>query len=293
MGDDDDGFGRRGSDTRDPDASGGEESSAFDWTEGAADTSPPRGPDRPLGGRRIPGKELPDPTDGLRPALAWLAKTDNGAVLFVREMLVSVVIVLAVGLLLFGISGVWPPLVAVESGSMEPHLYRGDLVFVMDETRLSPDYAVEGTGVVTAQVAAEHDYTKFGDEGDVIVYRPYGSASETPVIHRAHFWVEEGENWYQQANPEYVQADSCEELRYCPAPYDGFITKGDNAVSNNYYDQARGISTPVKPQWVQGRAVFRVPWLGWVRLAVSDMKVPGVSTAIRAMDGPISTAYAV
>ncbi len=245
--------------------------------------------ERPLGGRSMTRRResrVPSPRDGIRPALSWVRTSNNGAVMFVREVAVSVLVVLLIGAFLFALSGVWPPMVAVESGSMEPHLQRGDLVFVMEEHRLAPDFAVEGTGIVPKSVAESRDYERFGGEGDVIVYRPFGSDSATPVIHRAHFWVEEGENWYDRADPAYVQADSCEALRFCPAPYDGFITKGDNDASNNYYDQARGISTPVKPDWIRGTAKLRVPWLGWVRLAVSDTKLPGVAAGLEAIDGP-------
>lgn len=267
------------------------ESSDFPLGSRGDESPERRGPDRPLGGRRRFGTRDtgPKPRDGLRPALGWLASTDHGIVLFLREIIVSVLVVLMIGLLLFATSGVWPPLVAVESGSMEPHLYRGDLVFVMEEHRLAPEYAVGDTGIVPKEIGEDRDYTRFGGPGDVIVYRPFGVDDSTPVIHRAHFFVEKGENWYKKANPDYLQADSCEELRHCPAPYDGFITKGDNAVSNDYYDQARGISTPVKPQWVRGRAVVRVPWLGWVRLAASDMNLPGVSQAAESFGGPITT----
>ena len=247
----------------------------------------PDRPERPLGGRpmtRDTGPSGPRPRDGVRPALAWLRSSEHGAVLFVREIAVSVFVVLVIGALLFAASGVWPPMVAVESGSMEPHLQRGDLVFVMEEHRLAPEYAVNGTGIVPKSVAENRDHQRFGGYGDVIVYRPFGSDTATPVIHRAHFWVEEGENWYDRAEPQYVQAESCEALRFCPAPYDGFITKGDNDASNNYYDQARGISTPVKPEWIRGTAKVRVPWLGWVRLAVSDTKFPGIAAGLEAMD---------
>ncbi|MFB6113769.1 MAG: S26 family signal peptidase [Halodesulfurarchaeum sp.] len=219
--------------------------------------------------------------------------TEEGWKQFAREIVVSVLIVASIGLLLFAISGVWPPMVAVESGSMEPHLSRGDLVFVMEEHRFSPEFAVEGTGVVTTRIGARHGYRRFGAPGDVIVYQPYGNEHRTPVIHRARFWVEQGENWYDTADPRYMSADSCEELAYCPAPYSGFITKGDN---NGYYDQVRGISNPVKPEWIRGTAVFKIPWLGWVRLAVSEATVlplrPVDITPI-ALDGgtPTGTGY--
>ncbi|OYR84229.1 S26 family signal peptidase, partial [Halorubrum ezzemoulense] len=73
----------------------------------------------------------------------------EGALMWIREMLASVAVVLLVGLLLFGVSGVWPPMVAVESGSMEPNMQVGDLVFVTEPGRLAPDAAENGVGVVT------------------------------------------------------------------------------------------------------------------------------------------------
>lgn len=194
--------------------------------------------------------------------------SDNEAIVFVREVLSSAGMVLAIGLLLFAVSGVWPPMVAIESGSMEPNMHKGDLVFIMEEGRLPPDVAHGDTGVATYRAAKESGYKKFNGYGDVIVYRPDGKNYEVPIIHRARFWVEEGENWYDEANEEYLMASSCEELRNCPAPNSGFITKGD---ANQYYDQSNGmgISDPVKPSWVRGTAEVRVPWLGWVRLQFS------------------------
>jgi signal peptidase len=174
-------------------------------------------------------------------------------------------VVVMVGLVLFAASGVWPPLVAVESGSMNPHMQKGDLVFVMEAGRLAPDTARE-PGVVTSAVGRETDYRTFGGDGNVIVYRPNGN-DEVPIIHRAHFWVEEGENWYDRADVRYLAADNCAELIYCPAPHAGFITRGD---ANSRYDQTRTMGfEPVRPAWVKGKAVVRIPYLGWVRLAVS------------------------
>nr|WP_158058965.1 S26 family signal peptidase [Halorussus halophilus] len=197
--------------------------------------------------------------------------SDNEAVVFVREMLSSAGIVLAIGLLLFAISGVWPPMVAIESGSMNPHMQKGDLVFIMEEGRLAPAAAHGDTGVVTYQRGQQTGYTKFKEPGDVIVYEPDGKSYATPIIHRARFWVDEGDNWYEMADKEYIgsNVDSCEELANCPAPNSGFITKGD---ANQYYDQSNRmgpISDPVEPEWIRGTAEVRIPWLGWVRLQFS------------------------
>ncbi|WP_232703327.1 S26 family signal peptidase [Halobacterium wangiae] len=234
------------------------------------------------------GDDTPDPRGGIRAAASWFLRTDNGVVLFVREAASSALAVGMVGLLLFAVSGVWPPLVAVESGSMQPNMEKGDLVFVMEEQRFSPDYATGETGVVPARTAADENFRKFGSYGDVVVYKPNGNDRQTPVIHRVRFWVDAGENWYDEADDRYVGgADNCQELRNCPAPHAGFITKGDNAVTNDYYDQAKGISEPVRPSWIEGTAEYRIPYLGWVRLTVSG--TASIQPASANASGPVAT----
>jgi signal peptidase len=206
------------------------------------------------------------PPEGVREWLTWLRRTDHGGVAFVREMASSALMVALVGLVLFAASGVWPPMVAVESGSMEPHMERGDLVFVMEEGRLAPDAATGDTGVVTYRVGEEQGFRKSGSYGDVIVYRPDGRERTTPIIHRARFWVNDSENWYEKANEEYLTGDSCAEVTHCPAPNAGFVTLGDD---NELYDQAVGRTRPVRPSWVRGTAELTIPELGHLRLALS------------------------
>jgi signal peptidase len=194
-------------------------------------------------------------------------RADSGPLMVAREFLTSAAAVAVVGLILFGISGVWPPMVAVESGSMEPHMSRGDLVFITEPGRYSPAAAVDGTGIVTHRTGEDTDYRTFGEYGSVVVYdnpERFGP----PIIHRAMFHVEEGENWYDKADPRYMDAESCDDLRYCPAPYAGFITKGD---ANPQYDQVSRISGPVRTEWVTGIARVRVPYLGYVRLGFSTV----------------------
>src|SRR6056297_337911 len=67
---------------------------------------------------------------------------------FLNDFATSVLAVVAVGVLLFAVSGVWPPMVAIESPSMEPHIDTGDLVFVMEEHRFPGPRSVRDTGVV-------------------------------------------------------------------------------------------------------------------------------------------------
>ncbi|WP_418280086.1 S26 family signal peptidase [Halorubrum sp. DTA98] len=215
--------------------------------------------------------------DGL---LKRFRRDNEGPLMWLREMLSSVAIVLLLGLILFGVSGVWPPMVAVESGSMEPNMEVGDLVFVTEPGRFAPDAADNDIGVVTYENGQAADYRTFGTYGSVVIYQPPGRTA-SPIIHRAMFHVDEGENWYERADRRLHNADDCEELRNCPAPHDGFITLGDN---NGQYDQANGLSEPVKADWVTGVARLRVPYLGYVRLIATGQAKPSdlisVSTGV-------------
>lgn len=214
--------------------------------------------------------------------IKWVLTTEKGSVAYIRDIAGSALAVLLIGALLFGVSGVWPPMVAIESPSMEPHIQTGDLVFVMEEHRFAGDAATtyngESTGVVPYKAAKQSDYKTFNSYGDVVIYQQNGNGQRTPIIHRARFWINEGENWYDKANPAYVGgADNCQELEYCPAPYSGFITKGDNKAQNGMYDQVADISAPVKPSWIVGTAEFRIPYLGFIRLGAGTMGGYGTS----------------
>ena len=185
-----------------------------------------------------------------------------------RDVAQSVAVVAVVGLLLLSVSGVWPPMVAVESGSMEPHLQKGDLVFVTAPDRWTASADDGESGIVTVRESS-HDGTthrRLGAPGDVVVYTFPGNDG-SPIIHRAHLRVERGENWYDEANASYLPpgVNDCGDLRYCPAPYGGYVTKGD-ASTNPYYDQTVGIAPLVKGKWVRARAIVSVPDLGWIRL---------------------------
>ena len=206
---------------------------------------------RPVGDRRGTGSSDPERGSG---------SGNSGWRLFVRDIASSVFAVLLVGFLLFAVSGVWPPLVAVESGSMLPNVERNDLVFVMEEERFPGERAEQG--VVTAQRGAETGYQKFGNPGDVIVFAASGDKAGTPIIHRAMLWAEAGENWCTAADPAYLGGLDPDDPR-CVADHAGFITKGDN---NPSYDQATGLTGPVRPAWVVGTAEFKIPGLGWIRL---------------------------
>lgn len=176
---------------------------------------------------------------------------ENPLVAFVRDVVISVAIVGGIAVVLFGVSGIWPPMVAIESGSMEPHMSKGDLVFVVNETRFQPDGVDAKHGVVTRAVGEDAGYERFGAPGDVIVYAPNGNERRRAVIHRVMRWVERGERWTDSQNETHT------------ARHAGFLTKGD---ANPNYDQADGISGPVRPAWIRGKAKYSVPVIGNIRL---------------------------
>jgi signal peptidase len=187
-------------------------------------------------------------------------KSDDGfgykeAGKFAAETIIISLILIGIPFL---ISGVWPPFVSVISDSMEPTMSRGDMIFIVENERFSDESDIEGIEV------AEQE----GEDGDVIVYRPNGQKNKTPVIHRAVLYVEEGENWVKKADSRYLSSNSCAFTSNCPAPNSGFITLGD---SNNRYDQSVGISSPVKEEWVIGKAKQKIPFVGWIRVTLSGL----------------------
>jgi signal peptidase len=182
--------------------------------------------------------------------------------LWTRDLLIGAAIVLAIIGLATLILGIWPPMGAVSSGSMSPHINVGDAVVFSDTDRFQPE-AADRHGVVTREAGIEHNFSSFGDYGMVIVFEN-PNAGGVEIMHRPMFYVEEGENWVKRANKDYLlDAESCSHFDNCPAPHDGYITKGDN---NNYYDQAQIGQEPIKPQWVNGVVEAKVPAIGWLRV---------------------------
>lgn len=198
--------------------------------------------------------------------IGWLRHGEHWASVMIRDVVLALTVVALIGIVLFAVSGIWPPMVAVESGSMEPNIQTGDLIIMVDAERFTHEAATDD-GIVPKDVAAEHEIERFGKPGTVLVYAPNGVSQATPIIHRAALHVEEGENWIDRADENYLGGvDTCEQVPRdaCPAPADGYITRGD---ANPAYDPIMGQSTVVQSEWIQGKAGLRIPYLGCIRLA--------------------------
>lgn len=215
-------------------------------------------------------------------------RSDNDKISLVRDITIALILVLILLLALWSYTGQWlsTPMVAIESGSMrhqdEPFgrlgtINAGDMV-LLKKVDGKDDIVTRGSVCGGAYANKDKDCFSYGNYGDVIVYRKYGLADATQIIHRAMCWVEYNEEDDTYTVEEYckdhVKSITIPELAlddYTPA-HSGFITKGDNELTNPQCDQAGGIcSEPIKPEWITGKARGELPWIGTINLLFDDI----------------------
>lgn len=211
-----------------------------------------------------------------------------------KDVGIAVGSVLLVFLLTFAYSGNWPPMVVIESGSMEhdnhtnyeepgyAHLGiidTGDLVIVKEAGK---------SDIVTYLEGKKTGYEKYGDYGDVIVYYKNGikehqGSKVTPVIHRAMAWVDvldNGSYYIPEIDTYYENKIVLDEIGLpighgISPTNSGYITKGDS-INNRNADQfshtdVKGARVqPADPDWVIGMARGELPWFGLIKLKVTQ-----------------------
>lgn len=211
-----------------------------------------------------------------------------------RDVLGGILIVaLVVGGVAGATGGIWPPVLAVESGSMmhsslETSYGRvgtidvGDLVFVR---------AVEPSDIELWVHGGEDHYRR---PGDVIAYHQDGDRGpdNLTILHRAITFVTvtHSTNGLPAYSFEWIDGETktfgSEGIYFAPLGFDesygftrtngyrpaysGFLTKGDNAFTNPVADQAAGISKIVHPDWVVGEIYGEVPWMGLAKLMLQS-----------------------
>ena len=217
----------------------------------------------------------------------------------VKDVGIAIGSVVVVFLLTFVYSGNWPPMVVIESGSMEhdnnslyaepgyTHLGTidtGDLVIVKEAGKKD---------IVTYLEGKNTGYEKYGDYGDVIVYYKNGIREKdgqpvTPVIHRAMFWVdvdvenktyhvpEAGRTFYNKIDlGQFGDEKLVGTIEEHVLQNSGYVTKGDSS-GNPHPDQVthtdinRNKVQPVDPDWVVGMARGELPWFGLIKLRVTQ-----------------------
>lgn len=220
-------------------------------------------------------------------------RTDNEKMALLRDVVVALTAVLIILMALWAYTGQWfgAPMVAIESGSMthleEPFgrlgtIDAGDMVLLV-KVNTKDDIITHGGDFGGAYATKDPDHFFYGDYGDVIVYRKNKlcsprSSEDEQIIHRAMCWIEYHEEYNTYTVEEYGLINktsiTISELGledYKP-PHSGFITKGDNPITNKECDQAGGICiVPIKMEWVTGKARSELPWIGTINLFFNDL----------------------
>lgn len=213
--------------------------------------------------------------------------------------LVVLVVVFAVLLGgLFAYTHVWPPAVIVQSSSMmhPDSEVRYGRVGTIDPGDLVLVKSVNAPTDVGTLV--ENSPGHYGKPGDVIVYYSANARSSTPIIHRAVAWVEPTADgfrarWDPASDCVGGAAKDASDAHWCDygpggvtipsvglehfSPNEaGFITKGDNPVTNAAPDpvlhisrDAQGRASVVPMEWIEGKARGELPWIGLLKLSLA------------------------
>jgi len=215
-------------------------------------------------------------------------RSDNEKISLIRDIVVALLVVLLILTILWSYTGQWfdAPMVAIESGSMmhrdEPFgrlgtIDAGDMVLLV-KVNSKDDILTRGYDYSGEMAKGEGGFQSYGDYGDVIIYRKYGNTEEDQIIHRAMCWIEYHKEYETYSvdewgidNESYITISELGLNQYKPS-HSGFITKGDNPITNDRCDQAGGIcSEPIKPEWITGKARFELPWIGTINLLFNDL----------------------
>ncbi len=104
------------------------------------------------------------------------------------EPLVALAIVAVLLVSLFAYTGNWPPVYAIESNSMQHG--SGDHVGFLNAGDIVLAQKVSLGSIVPYVIGVQTGFSTYGEPGDVLLYYPYGQTSQTPIIHRAIFFLQ-------------------------------------------------------------------------------------------------------
>jgi signal peptidase len=231
-----------------------------------------------------------------------------------KDILIAFAIVGIVLALLFAYCGVWPPMVVVESGSMEHFDDRsefgvidtGDMVFVK---------SISGAeDVVTYVDGSKSGYSTYGAYGDVVIYRPNGldedpisGAPVVPIIHRAVVWIDVNTSLCSNVSGNFDYAHCSfdvpslgkwgvtEDIHLYPyghasknvtirlggiLSFFAFSNKIPHGGFITLGDHNTGTDQPgyepVLTEWVVGKAIGEIPWFGLIKLKVTGANLNDV-----------------
>ncbi|MEM0449764.1 MAG: S26 family signal peptidase [Methanomassiliicoccales archaeon] len=218
-----------------------------------------------------------------------------------------IVLIFIGGLWLY--AGIWPPLVVVESPSMQHSDQRSYIGIIDTGDMVILKTVRSATDIKPYLESYPSGYSTYGSLGDVVIYRPLGSEVRTPIIHRAICRVEYNQSgggfdvpalrdlprdlWQVSGGPStwynikttlilneighdgvQVRIDFATMLNNFAAmhisPHGGLITLGDNNHGIIDQNSIGGICwRPVKDEWISGVARGEIPWFGLIKLYVN------------------------
>lgn len=228
----------------------------------------------------------------------WMApQGEDGHYTIVHDVVLACIIVVIIVCGIYLYTRTWPPVVVVESGSMQHSMDRSALG-VIDTGDIVLVKRVDSERDITPWSVGKLDGHKtYGHYGDVIIYDKNGEGG-TPVIHRAIVFIRHNETeggvhyfdvpeWgiFHERTITYYIDDLDLQINYTPPRgHSGYLTKGDNPVTNRKIDQESGITdahgspvTQISVDWVIGVARGEVPWFGLIKLNLNNN--PGYDSA--------------
>lgn len=224
-----------------------------------------------------------------------------------RDLILAVAIVAVIFAAMWAYSGVWPPLVVVESSSMQ-HANSESFLGVIDTgDMVFQQSAPTRSSVVTYLEARVTGHATYGDYGDVIIFHRGGNP--TPVIHRAIMYVTirpdgtadvpdvrslDTADWDAEnasgstEDPTSLLTLTVRRMGFerditltfvfrlfsFPSGRVGFVTMGDHNLLAACGSQKSSCSSGYDTSWVprvedvQGRARGEFPWFGLLKLTL-------------------------
>ena len=226
------------------------------------------------------------------------------AILLVRDVAFAGILVAIIFGSMFAYTQVWPPVVVVESGSMQ-HSHTRAYLGSIDTGDVVLVQAVHSTSdIITYVQGRASGYETYSNYGDVIIFHPPGAPADvTPIIHRAILYADlSASAWggvdipslasfpdpWSATHPDGTPTTNTTGLgnvtltmrswasgfeRRESLTYDlrilrksGFLTKGDH---NPSFDGPLTYVPPVPVSDIIGKARGELPWFGLIKLTVT------------------------
>lgn len=136
-----------------------------------------------------------------------------------KDVIIAFIIVIIIIGSIYMYTGNWPPVVVVESDSMQ-HSDDESFLGVIDTGDLVLVKKIDGKNdVITYMEGKRIGHETYGEYGDVLIYRKNGYTDTTPVIHRALIWLE-----YNGTSNSF----DIPELRHHDSPKEWEVLAGEN-----------------------------------------------------------------